>query len=212
MLSNSWWFCYSSLSSCLDCLWLDFFSIVHIITSFLIFFILSQPPLIFFSIDCYLKYHISYVITHLSSLFASVKGFQIMVRGLHTAPHRESRFLRNGRQSQDPTQGMSDCPFVWLASHQSTISATLLLILLVMLMLFLFDVQHLTKTQTNTNYMYTCILQIVGTLDPRFHDLVKRAEAERMTASTSFSTSDESDLIQVLTFDPSPHTGQHVTL
>lgn len=60
--------------------------------------------------------------------------------------------------------------------------------------------------------MYTCTLQIVDTLDPRFHDLVRRAEAERMLASDSFTTSDESDPIQALTFDPSPHTGQCSTV
>jgi hypothetical protein len=41
---------------------------------------------------------------------------------------------------------------------------------------------------------------------------VRRAEAERMAASTAISTSDESDLVQALTFDPSPHTGQYVTV
>lgn len=81
----------------------------------------------------------------------------------------------------------------------------------ILLILLLFDVQNLSKIRRNTNHIYACILQIVGTLDPRFHDLVRRAEAERMLASNSFSTSDESDPIQALTFDPSPHTGQYVT-
>ena len=79
------------------------------------------------------------------------------------------------------------------------------------LTLLLFHVQYLIKIYTITNNLYTHILQIVGTMDPRFHDLVRRAEAERMAASTSFSTSDESNPVQALTFDPSPHTGQYVT-